>query len=45
LNIKKNELDSVRKMTKQFKATEEKSNKRIFELQQRYDMIKEEKQQ
>ena len=45
LNVKKNELESSRKMTKQFKQTEEKSNKKIFELQQRYDMIKEEKEQ
>jgi hypothetical protein len=44
LNVKKNELESSRKMTKSFKQTEEKSNKKIFELQQRYDMIKDEKQ-
>lgn len=30
-------------MTKQFKQTEEKSNKMIFELQMKYDMVKEEK--
>lgn len=39
-----NELTSTRKMTKQFKQTEEKSNKMIFELQMKYDMVKEEKQ-
>lgn len=39
-----NELSSTRKMTKQFKQTEEKSNKMIFELQMKYDMVKEEKQ-
>lgn len=44
LNIKKNELESSRKMMKTFKQTEERSNKKIFELQQRYDMIKEEKE-
>lgn len=38
-----NELTSTRKMTKQFKATEEKSNKIIFELRMKYDMVKEEK--
>ena len=44
LNVKKNELESTRTMTKKFKQTEEKSNKKITELQQRYDMIKEEKE-
>ena len=38
-----NELASTRKMTKQFKQTEEKSNKMIFELRMKYDMVKEEK--
>lgn len=44
LNVKKNELESTRKMTKSFKQTEERSNKKINELQQRYDMVKEEKE-
>lgn len=44
LNVKKNELESTRKMTKSFKLTEERSNKKINELQQRYDMVKEEKE-
>ena len=39
-----NELTSTRKMTKSFKTTEEKSNKMIFELRMKYDMVKEEKQ-
>ena len=43
-NVKKNELESTRKMIKQFKQTEERSNKKIYELQQRFDMIKEEKE-
>ena len=38
-----NELSSTRKMTKKFKETEEKSNKIIFELRMKYDMVKEEK--
>jgi len=37
------ELQSVRKMAKEFKQTEEASTKIITELQQKYDMIKEER--
>ena len=38
-----NELTSVRKMTKTFKKTEEQSNKKIHELQMKYEMAKDEK--
>jgi len=38
-----NELQSVRKMVKSFKQTEEKSQKIIFELQAKYNLLKEEK--
>lgn len=39
-----NEVSSMRKMTKTFKQTEEKSNKLIAELKTRYEMVKEEKE-
>ena len=42
-DVTMNELQSVRKMTKTFKQTEEQSNKKIFELQMKYEMAKEEK--
>ena len=38
-----NELQSVRKMVTSFKQTEEKSQKIIFELQAKYNLLKEEK--
>lgn len=38
-----NELQSVRKMTKTFKQTEEQSNKKIYELKMKYEMAKDEK--
>ena len=40
-----NEVTSMRKMTRTFKQTEEKSNKLIQELKTRYEMVKEEKEQ
>ena len=39
------ELTSTRKMTKTFRNQEEKSTKIIFELQMKYEMVREEKQQ
>ena len=40
-----NEVQSMRKMTRTFKQTEEKSNKLIQELKTRYEMVREEKEQ
>lgn len=37
------ELTSTRKMTKTFRNQEEKSTKIIFELQMKYEMVREEK--
>lgn len=37
-----NELSSTRKMVSSFKKTEEQSNKKIFQLQASYQMLKEE---
>ena len=44
-DIMHNEVTSMRKMTRTFKQTEEKSNKLIAELKTRYEMVKEEKEQ
>ena len=43
-DIMQNEVTSMRKMTRTFKQTEEKSNKLIAELKTRYEMVKEEKE-
>mmetsp|Transcript_4421 Transcript_4421/g.6476 ORF Transcript_4421/g.6476 Transcript_4421/m.6476 type:complete len:165 (+) Transcript_4421:1230-1724(+) len=42
-DIKANELQSVNKMVNTFKKTEEQSNKRIQELQMKYEMVVDEK--
>ena len=44
-DILSNELESTRKMTKQFKQNQEVSNKKINEIQLRYESVKEEMQQ
>lgn len=44
-DVLQNEVSTMRKMTKTFKQTEEKSNKLISELKTRYEMVKEEKEQ
>jgi len=44
-DILTNELESTRKMTKQFKQNQEVSNKKINEIQLRYESVKEEMQQ
>lgn len=41
-DIMANELSSTRKMVSSFKKTEEQSNKKIFQLQASYQMLKEE---
>ena len=42
-DVATNELTTVRKMTKTFKATEEKSKKMIETLQAKYEMARDEK--
>lgn len=44
-DILSNEMESTRKMTKQFKQNQEVSNKKINEIQLRYESVKEEMQQ
>jgi len=44
-DILSNELESTRKMTKHFKQHQEVSNKKINEIQLRYESVKEEMQQ